>query len=101
MKDNLVRSLNEDLTKINAELEEDYKESDEMYLNDIEKVIEYFSEALDSLRDSIEKERNDQRGQFQNELKNNEYYRNRKRIEDINEVYEFWKAQIDKKGKVI
>lgn len=76
-------------------LEDENNAEEEDIPGEIEKVIEWYSEDYDKLKDSIEKDRNTAKTDYFADLKLKEYYRNRRRIEDINEVYAFWLDQIE------
>ena len=93
LKSNLQQNY-EEHTKhlLNNDDEQNVDEDD--IPGDIEKVIESYSEDYDKLKEMIERERNDMKTQYFTDLRLKEYYRDRKRIEDINEVYSFWQDQV-------
>lgn len=51
-------------------------------------------EHIENMKDVIDQSRDTEKETFINELKNKEYYRNRQRIEDINDVYKFWNNKV-------
>lgn len=64
-------------------------------IQDVEKLIEKYLEECEKLKEIIDRKRLDSNNQFLINLKEKESLRSRKRIEDINEVYEFWGNQIE------
>lgn len=53
-----------------------------------------YEEKCNNLRDTIDQERSKQTALFFEDLKDKEYYRNRKRIEDINNLYDEWNEKL-------
>lgn len=93
LKSNLQQNYEEHTKNLlNNDDEQNVDEDD--IPGDIEKVIESYSEDYDKLKEMIERERNDMKTQYFTDLRLKEYYRDRKRIEDINEVYSFWQDQV-------
>jgi hypothetical protein len=95
-----LRNIKEDLSaivkkKFSNQNDEDKEEfTDEDFNGDIEKVGESYMEYIENLKDTIDHERDTEKDNFITELKNKEYYRNRQRIEDINDVYKFWNNKV-------
>lgn len=92
LRANLTQTYEEHLKSFTNE--EDANLEDEDIPSDIDKVIEAYSEEYDKLKELIERERNEMKMNYFSELRLKEYYRDRRRIEDINEVYQFWQVQV-------
>jgi hypothetical protein len=60
----------------------------------LEKLNDAYEEKCNHLRDTIDQERARQNTLFFEDLKDREYYRNRKRIEDINNLYDEWNDKL-------
>ncbi len=60
----------------------------------MEKLNDVYEEKCNNLRDTIDQERSKQTALFFEDLKDREYYRNRRRIEDINNLYDEWNEKL-------
>lgn len=98
----LLKGVREDLASIIKKKQQSYTEEDKHnddaldddITNETEKVGDIFSDQIDTLYENISKERDKEKQNYFDELKNKEYYRNRQRIEDINEAYKFWNNKV-------
>lgn len=59
-------------------------------VTDLEKINEIYDDKINLLKDQIELSRNTAIDSYNKNFLAKENYRNRKRIEDINEIYEFY-----------
>jgi hypothetical protein len=66
---------------------------------DLDKITEFFDDRIGLLKDSIDLARNNSHENFIKENNENEYYRNRKRIQDINQVYDMYADKMKKNSK--
>lgn len=98
-KDELV-SVTKKKNKTNEE-DENKEEDQENFDNEIERITEFYTENVEKLKEDIDNERDKEKEDFLNDIKNKEYYRNRQRIEDINDVHDFWEEKIMKEVKRI
>lgn len=104
MKDGLdsLKTIREDLASIIKKKQQSYTDEDKHnddaldddITNETEKVGDIFSDQIDTLYENISKERDKEKQNYFEDLKNKEYYRNRQRIEDINEAYKFWNNKV-------
>jgi hypothetical protein len=63
-------------------------------------MTEFFDDKIGLLKDSIDSARNIAHDNFVKENADNEYYRNRKRIQDINQVYDMYADKMKKNSKI-
>ena len=66
---------------------------------DLEKITEFYDDKIGLLKDSIDLARNNAHENFIKENNENEYYRNRKRIQDINQVFDMYADKMKKNSK--
>ena len=66
---------------------------------DLEKITEFFDDKIGLLKDSIDMARNNSHDAFTKENNESEYSRNRKRIQDINQVFEMYADKMKKNSK--
>ena len=62
--------------------------------SDIGRIIEVLDEEISNLKDSLDKARNIKTENYFNHIINNNYYRNKERIFDVNEIYSMFYNQI-------
>jgi hypothetical protein len=78
-------------------LEELFEDPD--LLSDVDKITEIYEEKIGLLKDILDSTRNNATIKYFENLNEKEYYRNRKRIEDINEIYEIYKKKLEDASK--
>ncbi|MCQ2819048.1 MAG: hypothetical protein MJ252_17435 [archaeon] len=64
-------------------------------ISEVEKIPEILEEAITRLRDNLEGDRNKSNKIFFDDLNNKEFIRNKKRIQDIIEIYKIYYDKID------
>ena len=62
--------------------------------SDLGRIIEILDEEISNLKDSLDKARNIKTENYFNHMNNNNYYRNKERIFDVNEIYSMFYNQI-------
>lgn len=112
--DDKKRNFKDDMKKANTELSdrltklEDHEKSEaekvledalEDIRTDLDKMTEYFDDKIGNLKDMIDQTRSNAHEAFTKENGDNEYVRNRKRIQDINQVYEMYSDKMKKNSK--
>jgi Leucine-rich repeat (LRR) protein len=64
--------------------------------SDLEKITEVLDDRISKLRDHLENARTMTTDKFFNDLNTNDYYRNKKRIQDIQEIYDIYFDKVRK-----
>ena len=64
--------------------------------SDLEKITEVLDDRISKLRDQLETARSQSTENYFNNLNTNDYYRNKKRIDDIQEIYNIYWDKIQK-----
>ena len=64
--------------------------------SDLEKITEVLDDRISKLRDQLETARSQSTENYFNNLNTNDYYRNKKRIDDIQEIYNIYWEKIQK-----
>jgi len=76
------------------ELSELFQKTD--FNSDLEKITEVLDDRISKLRDQLENARAQSTEKYFNDLNTNDYYRNKKRINDIQEIYNIYWDKIQK-----
>ena len=64
--------------------------------SDLEKITEILDDRISKLRDQLENARTTTTENFFGDLFTNDYYRNKKRIQDIQEIYDIYWEKVKK-----
>lgn len=95
--DNEPEAEGDETVKSDKELDELQKIFQSPDFNsDIEKLTEVLDDKISRLRDDLENARNTSTETYFNKLNTNDYYRNKKRIQDIQEIYDIYWDKITK-----
>ena len=62
--------------------------------SDKDKITEVLDDRISKLKDSLDNARSISTENYFNNITNNDYYRNKKRIEDITEIYSIYYSKI-------
>lgn len=68
-------------------------------ISDVEKITEIYDDKIAALKETLDQTRTNATEKYFKNLYEKEYYRNRKRIEDINEIHDMYKKKLEEASK--
>jgi hypothetical protein len=101
LKESLLAVINDNINGLNAienKSEEDLALEelldDPDLVSDIEKICEVYDDKVSALKENIETTRATEHDRLLKSHHEKEYYRNRNRINDINEIFTFYQTKL-------